>query len=569
MTFRRILSSIYGDSFHLCADPSIHAVKAALAKFNCIEFHPMPYNGYWTVTHSELAKQQRWDLLEACDVFTMLRDPVDQFLSEYFYLVKIKNQLEPVLKARGIEFPSSLFVYTLSPAVYNEQTSFLAGSHPKAEIVDQDDLARAKETLLCLNANVGLTERFADSMNVFETVTGLNIPDHMIQDQNRNPDRPPLESIPSKTREAIRERSKLDTELYEFGREMFQEQLSRCGPTRRYTFIQDAPDNITKSSISAESNSHSPPPAQATGKCVFMHIPRTAGVTFRECLLSTYEYSYLLCYEPSIDSIQAMFAEYDCLEFHALPYRGDIVYLHSELARLGRWDLFEGADIFTMLRDPVDQALSQYFHMMKLRDFLEPYQKAHGITFPENLDAYLDFQPHFNGQLSFLLGRYPLTQKDTLKHSDLAEAKNILVRLGVHVGLSERFADSLHIFETVTGRRLPAKIRNRNENPDRPLLADIPDKVKERIREQSALDLELYQFGQELFLEDLRRCGPPRQYNFVSAPVAALPAMSETNHDSTQSVATIVTQNAPIKPGLGSRVHSSLTRLFGKRSTLS
>ena len=567
MTFRRILSSIYGDSFHLCADPSLDAVKAALAKFDCIEFHPMPYNDYWVVTHAELAAKQRWDLLAQFDVFTMLRDPVDQFLSEYFYLVKIQAQIEPVLKAKGIEFPSSLYEYMESPVVYNEQTAFLAGKHGKPGLVGQADLSEAKETLLRLHANVGLTERFADSMNVFETVTRLNIPDRLIQNQNQNASRPPGEAIPSRTRNAIRERSALDTELYRFGQDLFLEQLARCGPTRHYQFLHDASVNPTKSPIPAGDSLRAVPSAQPSRRCVYLHIPRTAGMTFRRCLLSTYEDNFHICSDPSISAIEAAMAEYNCLVFHVQPYRGDFMIMHGELARNNRWDLLEGADVFTMLRNPVDQVLSRYFHMVERRAFLETFFERDGVAFPESLSEYLDLPASFNNQLSFIVGKYTRLQKNPMTRGDLDDAKEILLRLGTHIGIFERFGNSLHIFETVTGRPVSDKIRNRNENLGRPSLAEVPDEMNDRLREQSALDQELYEFGHALFLEELGRCGPPRHYNFISGPVTVSPANPAAISASIHNASSTSIQNESMESALWWRARSSLSRMFGKRST--
>src|SRR5258705_13920679 len=78
MTFRGILSSIYGDRFHVFEDPSIDSFTQALAKFDCLECHTLPYRGYLFDMHAKLAGHRRGELLEGTDGFTMFREPGDQ-----------------------------------------------------------------------------------------------------------------------------------------------------------------------------------------------------------------------------------------------------------------------------------------------------------------------------------------------------------------------------------------------------------------------------------------------------------------------------------------------------------
>jgi hypothetical protein len=250
-------------------------------------------------------------------------------------------------------------------------------------------------------------------------------------------------------------------------------------------------------------------------KAVFFHVLKTGGMTFRGILSSIYGDAFHVCGDPSIDAIIGALARFDCLEFHTLPYRGDFVHMHAELARRRRWDLLAGCDVFAMFRDPVDQAISQYFYMVEKRDFIEPAYRANGVPFPESLEQYAESPWHFNNQLAFLIGKYQLASKEPLRPQDLAEGKDVLLRLQVHAGLMERYADALHVFETVTSRQIPGRrIENRNQNPRRLPLGAIPAAIKEQIRRQSSLDIELYEFARTLFEKDIAECGLGLPYNF-------------------------------------------------------
>ncbi len=240
-TFRRILQSIFEQQFHYCEDPAIASVETALAKFACVEFHTLSYATNWALAHQELVSLRRWDLLEGRHNFTMLRDPVDQFLSLYYHLIKIRERVEPALKAQGLPFPDSIEMMLGHPACFNDQLAYLVGKRRDRESwVTRDDLELAKEMLLRLKMHVGLMEQFSDSMHVFEAVTGLKIPAATIVCENRNPNRPPLEMMPVDVLERIREGNALEYELYEFGRELLAQDLARFGLAPAYSVVDAA-----------------------------------------------------------------------------------------------------------------------------------------------------------------------------------------------------------------------------------------------------------------------------------------------------------------------------------------
>lgn len=257
-------------------------------------------------------------------------------------------------------------------------------------------------------------------------------------------------------------------------------------------------------------------PSERPRKVLFLHVLKTGGMTFRRILSSIYGESFHVCDDPSIESITASLARFDCLEFHALPWRGDFALMHRELVRSARWDLLQGADLFTMVREPVDQVVSLYFHLVRKRAYVEPAYKANNVAFPESLEEFIDSPWHFNNQLAFLAGNYQLATKSKLTQEDLAGVKEFFVRLPVHVGLTERYSESLHVFETVTGHRIPGEIEIRNRNVNRPLVEDIPVSLKRRIRDRSVLDIELYEFARELLAGEIARCGPAPRYSFSS-----------------------------------------------------
>ena len=528
VTFRRILASIYGGEFKVCYDPTVASLESSLADTQALEFHSFQFNGKLAHMHSGIMRDDRWDLLQGHHCFTMLREPVDQAISLYYFLLRRRMYVEPVYRARGLRFPESFEEYVDGVFHFNLQTAFLSNKHQVNEdsVVNGDDLTRAKALLTRLGMHVGLTERFADSMNVFESVTGRQIPGDVIHNENRNPDRLPVEAIPLRLRDKIHAQSGPDLELYEFGRQMFLEDLSRCNPTRHYTF-QDAPLGDAAAVVTEVAGLPMPisnamnqggiqQGNELAGKAVFFHVMKTGGMTFRRVLSSIYGESFHVVENPEIDAVAKSLKSFDCIEFHTLPYNGDFVHMHANLALQRRWDVIQGANIFTMFREPVDQVVSQFFYMQQQRSLIEPAYKANGVPFPETIDQYLDNPIHLNNQLAFLVGKYRLKPGNEIAGEDLEIAREMIVKLNIHPGLTERFSESLHIFETITGRRVPGgKILNQNQNPDRLPLAAISAKTKDRIRALSWFDNELYAFARDIFMKDVALCGKTRQYTFI------------------------------------------------------
>ena len=160
--------------------------------------------------------------------------------------------------------------------------------------------------------------------------------------------------------------------------------------------------------------------------------------------------------------------------------------------------------------------MSQFYYLHRKRDLIEPAYKINGMAFPETMDQYLDNPVHLNNQLAFLVGKYRMKPGNDVTSEDLDSAKEMRIRLNVHPGLTERFSESVHIFETITGRRVPnGEILNLNRNPDRLPLQAISSRTKDRIRELSGLDNALYSFARDLFMRDVAQCGRTRQYTFI------------------------------------------------------
>lgn len=222
------------------------------------------------------------------------------------------------------------------------------------------------------------------------------------------------------------------------------------------------------------------------------------------------------CTSPAIAAIRDDLAGFDCIELHIVEPGAGRGYMlaHAEIVAQQAWSIFRDAEIFLMLRDPVDQAISQFSHNLRIRELIEPMYRAASARFPESIEDLFRDARHFNHQLRYLCDKlYETTSPISLE--DLALTKKRLSQSNIHVGLTERFDDSLHIFESITGQRIPRGIVEfRNKSPNRPPASALSPAIVERIRCESPLDNELYAFGKKLFEAELARFGPAPTYDF-------------------------------------------------------
>jgi hypothetical protein len=179
---------------------------------------------------------------------TMLREPVAQVISSYYYgLSSRAHPLYEILNER--KMPIEQYV-DLAQWANNLQTKLLGGI-PMARVQPFEALAAAQrgeilaperflgahataETLETAKRNlerefsvVGLTDRFDESVSLMIIRYGWDVP--FYQKFRETKKRPP-EKIDAAILERIRELNAFDSELYTFGRGLFEQALERHRP---------------------------------------------------------------------------------------------------------------------------------------------------------------------------------------------------------------------------------------------------------------------------------------------------------------------------------------------------
>jgi hypothetical protein len=109
----------------------------------------------------------------------------------------------------------------------NAQTWVLAGPYDNAVPLAPDEmLARAKHNLRSCVV-VGLTERFDETLLLLRKAFGWRWPFYVRRNVNRT--RPPKSAIPVEILRQIEADNALDMALYEYARELFEEQIAAYG----------------------------------------------------------------------------------------------------------------------------------------------------------------------------------------------------------------------------------------------------------------------------------------------------------------------------------------------------
>jgi hypothetical protein len=151
---------------------------------------------------------------------TMLRDPVQRVISEYYY-IKVARPHDPYIFDKIWEENLSLEDYVNSTdekfllRTQNMQTRFASGSLS----LDKIDLEKAKENLMNHFSVVGITEMFDQSILAMKKIFGWK----NISYEKRvvNNARPREIQYPQELIDRIKEKNKLDQALYDWAKFLF------------------------------------------------------------------------------------------------------------------------------------------------------------------------------------------------------------------------------------------------------------------------------------------------------------------------------------------------------------
>jgi hypothetical protein len=266
------------------------------------------------------------------------------------------------------------------------------------------------------------------------------------------------------------------------------------------------------------------PPAAASGGrpepvLVLLHIPKTAGMTLATILHAHYGGGFVggvggdrrVPPHKRAPNVFSRFEHVDAGLRAAAKESTRVVAAHITFGLQDR--LPADARWITVLREPVERTLSQYYFFVRPpgkrtaagAGFVPPWlpPPSPGLTLEECLTGR-GYIPD-NLQTRMLCGL--VSPYDPLPSHALEEAKRNLRDRFEFVGTTERFEEFLALLNLEFGWPTIAYKRS-NANPNRPRKDDLPADVRRLVEERNALDSELHAYAGELLAEALGQVGP-------------------------------------------------------------
>ena len=159
-------------------------------------------------------------LLPASRVITVLRDPVDRFLSWYYYALRNENApLHAELNADGGDIEAAIASGRYAPQ-YNIMTEMLRDQ----ALTDPGRALESARKNLDRCAAFGLSERFTESVRLMERT--LHWPETTWEDRNVTADRPRVSDLSDGARATLKEGCGPDRALYAHAMERFEQRIA-------------------------------------------------------------------------------------------------------------------------------------------------------------------------------------------------------------------------------------------------------------------------------------------------------------------------------------------------------
>ena len=247
----------------------------------------------------------------------------------------------------------------------------------------------------------------------------------------------------------------------------------------------------------------------------FLHVPKTAGTTLYTIIERQFgpEEIYPII-GPDLAASIAQFKSADASAKRGIRLvRGHMPFgLHQFIDR--------PATYVTMLRDPIDRVVSDFYYVFQTPD--------HPL-YEEITSGGMDIATYFesraalhegNDQTRLLSGvesvnRRILEGADTRRiaveqapvtHETLTIAQQNLATHFISVGISERFDESVLLLREAMGWRNVFYLR-RNITRRRPAVRDLPAQTISTLRKHYSIDIELYEDARERFEDRVRQEG--------------------------------------------------------------
>jgi hypothetical protein len=229
---------------------------------------------------------------------------------------------------------------------------------------------------------------------------------------------------------------------------------------------------------------------------IFLHIPRTAGTTLHNIIERHYPsevvYSFGSDAHASARELESM----------PLAQRSKIRMLKGHLP-YGVHDLLSGpSTYFTLLRDPVERAISLYYYVKRVSQ--HPLHEH--LVYCGNMKNFFEsgrIRMSDNGQTRLVSGVWDDVPFGEMGEEFLKQAKKNLEVSFSLVGLTCHFDETLLLLRHIFGWQ-DLLYKRKNVTRGRPCKNDLCAETLSLLYDLNELDLRLYEYGRKLFWAQVR-----------------------------------------------------------------
>lgn len=234
-----------------------------------------------------------------------------------------------------------------------------------------------------------------------------------------------------------------------------------------------------------------------TTTLVFAHIPKTAGTTIYKILQNNYGVAERLW-------INSDYLRQEIAQAQSLPLSKQrqikLVYGHGTFGLHHHWQ--QPITYMTFLRDPVERVISSYYYIWRTpKHFVYEPVTTQDMSLSEYVSSGLD-KTIDNRSVRIFAEELDVAYGECTREM-LDKAKEVVENQIAVVGFAHRFDESILLMKESFGWRWPY-YQKHNVTPNRPEQEELSPQVLQEIRALNHLDIELYQFAEQLFDQKLQ-----------------------------------------------------------------
>ncbi len=236
---------------------------------------------------------------------------------------------------------------------------------------------------------------------------------------------------------------------------------------------------------------------KTSDKLIFVHIPKTAGSTFHLILNKRY------APKETCNLFGAKYQDPEIKKFIDAPIEGkEHIRLLKGHMPFGLHAYLPGnANYISILRDPVERVVSQYYYIKKnQRNPLHSQVEGGDMSIEEFVSSGIAIGMN-NGQCRFLNGDLAEYAFNRCDDSLLTKVKTNITQRFIWLGITERFDESIFMLSKLMGWQTPPYYIRENVSKVRKSIREVDESAIRIIEAYNTLDKRLYEYANSLLDE--------------------------------------------------------------------